>query len=183
MPLYRFAITAGTIALAIISSAPSAYAAEQFSDVVCSQATQKVNEYNDMGAQQKINLVELRDRTHAVIERYDNCARQKLSDGYIEPKMHYAQTRAASFLVVAARIEATIHDYDSAQTDLNRAKSLASEVADWRPFDTRSRARPSLYEESAREILASIPEAQALIPKLEIQPSTTAPAPQSTGRP
>ena len=183
MRLYRFATATGVIALAIISSVPSAYAAERFSDVVCPQATQKVNEYNDMGTQQKINLVELRDHTHAVIERYDDCARQKLSDGYIEPKMHYAQTRAASFLVVAARIEATIHDYDSAQTDLNRAKSLASEVADWRPFDTRSRARPSLYEESAREILASIPEAQALIPKLEIQPPTTAPAPQSTGRP
>lgn len=169
----RLAVPLG-IAFLVVAVAP-AMAAERFSDVICPQATAKVIDYTEMGQQKKINLIELRDLTHAVVDRYDDCAKQKLADGYIEPKMHYAQTRAASFLVVAARIEARLQDYDTAQADLDRAKSLASEVADWRPQSSlaasgTSSVRPSLYETSAKEILAAIPEVQTLIPKLQVQP-------------
>ena len=187
MNFSRLAIVTGVLACAIAGAVP-AQAAERFSDVICPQATPKVVEFTEMGAQAKINLVDLRNLTHAVVDRYDDCAKQKLSDGYVEPKMHYAQTRAASFLVIAARIEAKIQDYDGAQVDLNRAKDLASEVAEWRPqssraADTTSRVRPSYYEESAKEILASLPDVQTMIPKLQVQPTAGNPAPLPPAKP
>jgi len=182
MNFSRLAIVTGVLACAIAGAVP-AQAAERFSDVICPQATPKVVEFTEMGAQAKINLVDLRNLTHAVVDRYDDCAKQKLSDGYVEPKMHYAQTRAASFLVIAARIEAKIQDYDGAQADLNRAKDLASEVSEWRPVDLRSYSRPSYYQDSAKEILASLPDVQTMIPKLQVQPTAENPAPRPPAKP
>ena len=182
MNFSRLAIVTGVLACAIAGAVP-AHAAERFSDVICPQATPKVVEFTEMGAQAKINLVDLRNLTHAVVDRYDDCAKQKLSDGYVEPKMHYAQTRAASFLVIAARIEAKIQDYDGAQADLNRAKDLASEVSEWRPVDLRSYSRPSYYQDSAKEILASLPDVQTMIPKLQVQPTAENPAPRPPAKP
>lgn len=198
MQNHHLAIVLGAAALALVAVAPAARAAERYSDAICPEATAKVIEFTDLGAQAKINLVDLRNSTHAVIDRYDSCAKQKLSDGYVEPKMHYAQTRAASFLVVAARIEAKIQDFGAAQADLDRAKSLASEVSDWMPtsqtFSSSNKAsgndsgrntdtRPSYYRESAKEILTSITDVQAMIPKLQVQPTADAPAPKPTAKP
>ena len=182
MVFFRLAIVSGILTCALAGAVP-AQAAERFSDVICPQATPKVVEFTEMGAQAKINLVDLRNLTHAVVDRYDDCAKQKLSDGYVEPKMHYAQTRAASFLVIAARIEARIQDYDGAQADLNRAKDLASEVSEWRPVDLRSYSRPSYYQDSAKEILASLPDVQTMIPKLQVQPTAENPAPRPPAKP
>ena len=182
MVFFRLAIVSGILTCALAGAVP-AQAAERFSDVICPQATPKVVEFTEMGAQAKINLVDLRNLTHAVVDRYDDCAKQKLSDGYVEPKMHYAQTRAASFLVIAARIEAKIQDYDGAQADLNRAKDLASEVSEWRPVDLRSYSRPSYYQDSAKEILASLPDVQTMIPKLQVQPTAENPAPRPPAKP
>jgi len=182
MNFSRFAITTGVLAYALAGAVP-AQAADRFSDVICPQATPKVVEFTEMGAQPKINLVDLRNLTHAVVDRYDDCAKQKLSDGYIEPKMHYAQTRAASFLVIAARIEAKIQDYDGAQADISRARDLASEVSEWRPVDLRSYSRPSYYQDSAKEILASLPDVRAMIPKLQVQTTTENATPRPPAKP
>jgi len=198
MPNHRLVIVLGAVALAFVAVAPAARAAERYSDAICPEATAKVVEFTDLGAQPKINLLDLRTATHAVVDRYDSCAKQKLSDGYIEPKMHYAQTRQASFLVVAARLEAKIQDYGAAQTDLDLAKTLASEVVEWTPASqvssssnrasgnssTRSTdTRPSYYHDSAKDILASITDVQSMIPKLQVQPPTDAPAPKPTAKP
>ena len=185
----RVVIAAGALALGLTANLPAAGAAERYSDAICPQATSKVVEFQEMGAQAKINLVDLATLTHGVVDRYDDCVKQKLSDGYIEPKMHYAQTREASFLVIAARLEAKMQDYGNAQSDLDRAKSLANEVYEWRPqsslaASTTSRIRPSDYANSAKEILDSINDAQGSIPKLQVQPPAGgAPAPQPSIKP
>ncbi len=190
----RFAIAA--LALSLIC-APAGVRAAEFSDTICPQATPKVIEFTEMGAQPKINLADLRKVTHEVVDRYDDCAKQKLADKYIEPKMHYAQTRSASYLVVAARVEASMTDFESAQSDLDRAKFLAAEVSDWTPMsqsysssnktglssDHNTSKRDSDYKEAAKAILASIPAAQALIPKMQVQPAADAPAPRPSTRP
>jgi hypothetical protein len=191
----RFALA--TVALTLICTPVRVPAAERFSDQICPQATLKVIAFTEMGAQPKINLGDLRKVTHEVVDRYDDCTKQKLADGYIEPKMHYAQTRAASFLVVAARVEANMTDFDTAQADLDRARSLATEVRDWTPMsqsystsnmaagmssDRNTSKRESDYKEAAKAILVSIPEAQALIPKLQVQPAAGAPAPKPPTR-
>lgn len=192
----RLALAAVTLSL--ICAPVAAPAAERFSDPLCPQATLKVIEFTEIGAQPKINLADLRKVTREVVDRYDDCTKQKLADGYIEPKMHYAQTRAASFLVVVARVEANMTDFDAAQTDLDRAQSLATEVRDWTPMsqsyttsgtaagmssDRNTSRRDSDYKESAKAILASIPAAQALIPKMQVQPAAGVPAPQPSTRP
>lgn len=195
----RVVIAAGALALGLTVNLPAAGAAERYSDAICPQATAKVVEFIEMGQQAKINLVELATLTHGVIDRYDDCAKQKLADGYIEPKMHYAQTRSASFLVVAARLEAKIQDYGNAQSDLERAKALAQEVFDWTPASQvysqsnkqsgndsgrNSSTRPSFYHDAAKEILDALPDVQASIPKLQVQaPAGGGPAPQPTIKP
>jgi hypothetical protein len=153
------------LALAAVSLGSTAVA-QSFKDSICPEATQYVmavgRARNDDPPQR------IYDVAQAAANAYERCSKDKLSYGYREAE-HYAETRGASFAVVAARALIALKRFDEARRQLEHWRRLAQQVVDWQTeptaftsadvngheVTTDSDHRPSMYRQSAREIVAA----------------------------
>ncbi len=174
----RFVLAVGfAVTLAAAMTGPSAAVQPGFTDAICPEGTQYVLAIGKLrtdDAPQRIY-----DAAHAASEAYARCSSQKLAYGFREAQ-HYADVRSSQFGVVAARALIATHRLDEARRELMRDRSLAQNVADWvsetQAFgsaDVNGSAltiagdhRPSMYRESAREIVLSADEGLAEIARL-----------------
>jgi hypothetical protein len=158
-------IAALALALAAIPLGSPAVA-QTFKDSICPEATQYVmavgRARNDDPPQRVYDVAQ------AAANAYEHCSKIKLSNGYREAQ-HYADTRGASFAVVAARALIALRRFDDARRQLEHWRALAQQVVDWQTEPTAFTSadvnghevttdtdhRPSMYRQSAREIVAA----------------------------
>lgn len=179
-------------------AAPASSAVPGFKDTICPEGTQYVIEVG------KLRIDDPPQRifaaAHAASQAYATCSGQKLSYGFREAQ-HYADVRSAQFGVVAARALIAMRRYDEARTELQRDRAAAQNVADWiaeteafNSADVNGSAvtiagdrRPSMYRESAREIVLSADQALTEIARLTEVPrrqgTVPAPVPSPSPRP
>lgn len=178
-------LATGTLAFAVAAAVVAASAGRAgadapapFADRVCPEAAQYVSALRGLTANDPPQKIA--DASHAVAAAYETCAKRKLADQDVEPGVHYAYTREASFEVLEARALLALNRPADAKTVLENSRRLASEVADWRrPLGLNDSGgakdtRPSLYQSSAKEIVDSD---TAMLAKLN------APAPTATATP
>jgi hypothetical protein len=154
-----------------LRSAPAGAAPATFTDVICPTATQYVI------AVGRTRIDDPPDRIYAVAraaaDAYALCSAEKLSHGFREAQ-HYADTRSASFGVVAARALIALNRLDEARRELERCRRIAQQVVDWH-FETEAYQsadingqavtvnadprRRSMYRQSAQEIVESADQA------------------------
>jgi len=129
-------------AAALAALAPRADAA--FSDKLCPEATQYVIALTSVPPN---DAQKVYDAAHQTTNAYEICSRRHLADANIEPGVHYAYTREASFLVVEARALLALNRPADAKAVLEHSRRLASDVMDGaarRPRQTRpTRTTPS----------------------------------------
>lgn len=156
-------------------------ASAAFSDQLCPEATQYVVAITSLPRNETAQKVY--DAAHATTTAYDVCAKRHLADANIEPGVHYAYTRQASYDVVEARALLALNRPADAKAVLENAKRLAQDVFDWRRSINQNGAviassgsdnRPSVYHNAAKEIVDS---ANEMLAKL------AAPAPSASGAP
>jgi hypothetical protein len=164
-------------ALGAVAAAPAAAVEPAFSDVICPEGTQYVLAAAKLRRDDPPQRVY--DAAHATAEAYARCSSQKLAYGFREAQ-HYADVRSAQFGVVAGRALIALGRLDEARAELQRDRALAKEVAEWiteptaqnsahangTPAATPSDNRPSMYRESAKEIVQSADESLAEIARL-----------------
>ena len=173
----------------MISTGSGARAAQTgFKDAICPESTRYVLEVGKVrtdDAPQRIY-----DVAQAAADAYSRCSRDKLSNGFREAQ-HYADTRGASFAVVAARALIAMRRLDDARQLLVLWRARAQEVVDWHTetlayqsanvhgeaVTVNSDKRPSMYRSSAREIVDSADQALEEIARLSSLPRRQAPAP------
>ena len=151
-----------------------AEAQAQFADTLCPEATQYVVALGKLT--QSTPPQQVYDVAHATTSAYETCAARYLSDGKIEPQVHYAYTRQASFSIIEARALVALNRPADAKRVLQNSRRLAADVYDWRT-DTNAK-RPSNYHDAAKDIVDA---ADAALAKLAAAPAaSTAPAPASS---
>jgi hypothetical protein len=174
-------------AFAVAASFAPASAA--FSDQLCPEATQYVVAITSLPRNESAQKVY--DAAHATTSAYDACAKRHLADANIEPGVHYAYARQASFDVVEARALLALNRVADAKAVLENAKRLAQDVFDWRRSISQNGAviassgsdnRPSLYRDAAKEILDSVKQMLAELPAAA-PPASGAPASSPAPRP
>jgi hypothetical protein len=150
-----------------VSIVPGTPAGAAFSDSQCAEASQYVNAFSQLTQADPPQKVY--DAAHAVVSAYDSCQKRQLSNGNVEPGVHYAYVRLASFGVVEARALLALNRPSDAKAVLETSKRFASEVYDWRgnmtatySSDTKDN-RKSLYYDAAKDILDA---ANAMLAKL-----------------
>jgi len=170
-----------------VSIVPATPADAAFSDSQCAEASQYVNAFTQLTQADPPQKVY--DAAHAVVSAYDSCQKRQLSNGNVEPGVHYAYVRLASFGVVEARALLALNRPSDAKAVLETSKRFASEVYDWRNTMTSTSNDPkrnpkSLYYDAAKEILdaangmlaklnapAAVPAGPALTPAPKTNPS------------
>jgi hypothetical protein len=166
---------------AVVLAASFGPASAAFSDQLCPEATQYVVAITSLPRNETAQKVY--DAAHATTTAYDACGKRHLADANVEPGVHYAYTRQASFEVVEARALLVLNRPADAKAVLENAKRLAQDVFDWRRSINQSGAiiassgndnRPSVYHTAAKEILDSVND---MLAKL------AAPAPSASGAP
>ena len=163
------ALAAAAVLLAPASQAVADTAA--FSDRLCPEATQYVVALGKLTQTDTPQMVY--DTAHATTNAYETCATRHLGDGKIEPQVHYAFTRQASFSIIEARALVALNRPADAKRVLQNSRRLAADVYDWRS-DSK---RPSNYHDAAKDIVDAV---DAALAKLSAPASTAAPAPAST---
>ncbi|MDB5069312.1 MAG: hypothetical protein JWM87_423 [Candidatus Eremiobacteraeota bacterium] len=140
--------------------------AQSFKDSICPEATQYVMAVGRARTDDPPQRVY--DVAQAAANAYEHCSKIKLSNGYREAQ-HYADTRGASFAVVAARALIALRRFDDARRQLEHWRALAQQVVDWQTEPTAFTSadvnghevttdtdhRPSMYRASAKEIVAA----------------------------
>jgi len=155
-----------------MAPAPRAQAQAQFADTLCPEATQYVVALGKLT--QTTPAQQVYDVAHATTSAYETCASRYLGNGQIEPQVHYAYTRQASFSIIEARALVALNRPAEAKRVLQNSRRLASDVFDWRT-DTNAK-RPSNYHDAAKDIMDA---ADAMLAKL----SATAPPAAATAAP
>lgn len=157
--ILAFAV-AVTAAVAGSAGRADADGATPFADTVCPEAAQYVSAIGRLTRSDPPQKV--LDAAHAATNAYETCARRKLADQDVEPGVHYAYTREASFSVVEARALIALNRAADAKVVLENTRRLASDVFDWRRSNGANDSgggkdtRPSLYHNSAKEILDAV---------------------------
>lgn len=198
-----------TFALTLFAGcfAPAAAAApSSFADGLCPEATQYVLGVGKLSKSDPPQRIY--DAVQAAVDAYQRCSKVKLANGQTD-QMHYADTRAASFAVVAAQTLVALNRPEDARRELQQWRPLAQQVVDWRSgavlgvqghapnplaevqddvaSSTRGDHRTSRYRDSAKEIVAAIDVELARIDAaLREQPrpqGREAPAPAPTTHP
>ena len=146
-----------------------------FSDRLCPEATQYVVALGKLTASDTAQTVY--DAAHATTAAYETCATRYLGNGQVEPQVHYAHTRQASFSIIEARALAALNRPADAKRVLQNSRRLAIDVFDWRTDG--STKRPSNYHDAAKDVVDA---ADAELAKLAAPTPATggAPAPSST---
>jgi hypothetical protein len=190
--------------LAVSASASARAADVGFSDVICPEATQYVV---GVGKLRKDDPPQrIYDAAQAATDAYQQCSKSKLSYGYREAQ-HYADTRASSFAVLAARALVTLNRAEDARRELEMWRPFVQQVVDWqsetqtsvqghKPTESamepdtgtvyRGDHRRSMYYQSAKDIVTAIDvEVARIDASLRERPRTQgraspAPAPTST---
>jgi len=196
MRIVRAALAAFVACGTLAGPAPAAVPG--FKDTICPEGTQYVLEVGKLrtdDAPQRIYAA-----AHAASQAYATCSTQKLSYGFREAQ-HYADVRSAQFGVVAARALIAMGRYEEARAELQRDRKVAQNVADWiaeteafNSADVNGFAvtvagdrRPSMYRQSAREIVESADQALAEVARLSDVPRRQGtgpePAPSPSPRP
>jgi hypothetical protein len=172
-------VVSGVLALAVaaVLLAPTSRADAQapFSDRLCPEATQYVVALGKLTASDTPQTVY--DAAHATTAAYETCATRYLGNGQIEPQVHYAHTREASFSIIEARALVGLNRPADAKRVLQNSRRLAIDVFDWRTDG--STKRPSNYHDAAGDIVAAV---DADLAKLAAPAAATgtAPAPSSS---
>jgi len=162
------ALAAATVLLVPVAPAD----AQAFSDKFCPEATQYVVALGKLT--QSATAQQVYDTAHATTNAYETCATRSLSNGLIEPQVHYAYARQGSFGIIEARALVALNRVADAKRVLQNGRRLASDVYDWRS-DSK---RPSDYHDAAKDILDAT---DAMLAKLSQPPAATgAPAPASS---
>ncbi|MDB5071267.1 MAG: hypothetical protein JWM87_2378 [Candidatus Eremiobacteraeota bacterium] len=152
-----------------------------FSDKLCPEATQYVIALGQVPPSDPPQRIY--DAARATTAAYDSCAKRQLADAKIEPGVHYAYTREASFAILEARALVALNRPSDAKAVALNAKRLAQDVFDWRRSIDQNGAyiqssgsdnRPSVYRDSAKEIIAA---ADDMLAKLAAVPATASAAP------
>jgi len=165
----------GVLALAaaavlVLPASPAHAQAAPFSDRLCPEATQYVVALGKLTVTDTPQVVY--DSAHATAAAYETCATRYLGNGQIEPQVHYAHTRQASYSVIEARALVALNRPADAKRVLQTSRRLAIDVFDWRT-DGHTK-RPSNYHDAAADIVAA---ADAMLAKL------SSPAPEETAAP
>ena len=167
-------VVSGVLALAVaaVLLVPASRVGAQvaFSDRLCPEATQYVVALGKLTVTDTPQVVY--DAAHATSAAYETCATRYLGNGQIEPQVHYAHTRQASYSIVEARALVALNRPADAKRVLQNSRRLAIDVFDWRTDG--SSKRPSNYHEAAGDIVAA---ADAMLAKL------SSPSPEATGAP
>ncbi|MEA2787413.1 MAG: hypothetical protein QOF71_3517 [Candidatus Eremiobacteraeota bacterium] len=173
-------VLSGVLALAaaavlVLPASPAHAQAAPFSDRLCPEATQYVVALGKLTAADTPQVIY--DAAHATTAAYETCATRYLGNGQIEPQVHYAHTRQASFSIVEARALVALNRSADAKRVLQNSRHLAIDVFDWRTDGATK--RPSNYHDAAGDIVAA---ADADLAKLAAPAATTsaAPAPSSS---
>ena len=165
------------VVLGAATAVPSAAVQPGFSDTICPEGTQYVLAVGKVRVDDPPQRIY--DVAHAASEAYARCSSQKLAYGFREAQ-HYADVRSAQFGVIAARALVALGRLDEARALLLHDRALAQNVADWitdptafnsahvngSAVATGSDKRPSMYQESAKEIVTAADEALAEISRL-----------------
>jgi hypothetical protein len=178
-------VLSGVVALAAVAvlMAPASRAGAQaaFSDKLCPEATQYVVAVSTLT--QKDLPQKQYDALHAAANAYDNCGKRHLASAEIEPGVHYAYTRQASFGVAEARALLALNRTADAKRALENSKRLAQDVFDWKQSYNQSGSsiassgsdnRPSVYRDLAKEVLAA---ANDMLAKLAAPAAAATPVP------
>jgi hypothetical protein len=190
-------VLAALAALLLCGTAcPASASVPGFKDTICPEGTQYVMEVGKLRTDDPPQRIYA--AAHAAAQAYATCSGQKLSYGFREAQ-HYADVRSAQFGVVAARALIAMGRYDEARAELLRDRAAAQNVADWiteteafnsadvngSAVTTAGDRRPSMYRQSAREIVLSADQALAEIARLSETPRRqgTAPAPAAPPTP
>jgi hypothetical protein len=174
------AVLGGTLACAGLTAGASA---APFADTICPEATQYVVAVGKLTKSDPAQKVY--DAAQATVDAYASCSKRMLANGFREPQ-HYADTRSASFSVLAARALILLNRPDDARRELKQYRPLVQQVVDWQsetetPYSgggaprttqsgdqmvsrvssggrdsTPNSRRPSLYRPAAKEIVADI---------------------------
>jgi hypothetical protein len=164
----------GVLALAAVAvllvPAYRADAQAAFSDRLCPEATQYVVALGKLT--QTDTPQQVYESAHATTNAYETCATRYLGNGQIEPQVHYAYTRQASFSIIEARALVALNRAADAKRVLQNSRRLAADVFDWRS-DSNAK-RPSNYHDAAKDIVDA---ADAMLAKL------ASPAPAASGAP
>nr|MDQ6925208.1 hypothetical protein [Candidatus Eremiobacteraeota bacterium] len=168
------------LAAAAVLLVPASRSDAAFSDQICPEATQYVVA---LGTMTRTDPPQKQyDALHAATSAYETCAKRKLTDAKIEPDLHYAYTRQASFGIVAARALLAMNRPAEAKRELENSKHLAQEVFDWRRSISQSGSvisssgsdnRPSIYRDAAKDIVAA---ADDMLNKLAAPAASSSPA-------
>jgi hypothetical protein len=174
----------GALALVIIlAAAASARADAAFSDQLCPEATQYVVA---LGTVKPTDAQAVYAAVHAASNAYDTCSKRQLADANVEPGVHYAYTREASYEVVEARALLALNRATDAKAVAQNAKRLAQEVIDWRRsyqqsgssiVSSGSDTRPSAYRDSAKDIVAAANDLLAKLADVPAPAASATPAP------
>jgi len=100
-----------------------------FADAICPSAIPAVKAIGAIA--DPTDAVKVADAAGNVMRAYKDCAAEALASGAVEPKAHYAQTRAASYEVVYGRALLAQGKYDEAHAAFEDASKLSGLVADW----------------------------------------------------
>jgi hypothetical protein len=154
--------------------ASRAQAQAQFADTLCPEATQYVVALGKLT--QSATAQQVYDVAHATTAAYETCATRQLTDGKIEPQVHYAYTRQASFSIIEARALVALNRPADAKRVLQNSRRLAADVYDWRS-DSK---RPSNYHDAAKDIVDAADAALAKLSAPAAPAASGAPAPASS---
>ena len=167
-----------TLAVAAVLLAPASRAGAQaaFSDRLCPEATQYVVALGKMTSTDTPQHVY--DVAHATTGAYETCATRYLGNGQIEPQVHYAYTRQASFSIIEARSLVALNRIADAKRVLQNSRRLAADVFDWRS-DSNAK-RPSNYHDAAQDIIAAADADLAKLSATASPAASPAPAPMSS---
>jgi hypothetical protein len=168
MKVFSGVLALAACAVLFVPASPAGAQATAFSDKLCPEATQYVVALGKLTSSDTPQQVY--DAAHATTNAYETCATRYLGNGQIEPQVHYAYTRQASFSIIEARALVALNRPADAKRVLQNSRRLASDVFDWRSGSKR----PSNYQEAAKDIIEA---ADASLAKL------SAPAPAASAAP
>ena len=174
----RIFVAGMAFAVVTFSCGQASAATGGFSDVICPEATQYVIAVGKLTKDAPPQRIY--DVVQPAVDAYQRCSKEKLANGFREPQ-HYADVRGAGLAVVAARALGALNRPDDARRELLQWRPLAQQVVDWQSetqttvqghnrteVETHmpdpvtntvsSDHRPSVYRQSAKEIVVAIDE-------------------------
>ena len=169
-----------------------------YSDALCAEATQYVVALGTLRPAPPLGPTaggdspqRVYETAHGTTEAYDTCAKRHLSAANVEPGVHYAYVREASFGIIEARALIALGRPGDAKSVLQNGKRLAQDVVDWRRSISQNGSiigssgndnRPSLYRDAAKEIVKTIDDALAQLNAPSPPPAgpAFAPAPKAS---